>query len=281
MGENEMTDESNRDAPGVRRRKRSTGFPVVSLAEAAAILKEAGKYGFEHSTAAFATYMGHSTTNSGAFRQRLAAFRDWKLIAGRGDSLAMTELGRMIAVPTDDRAEKRALQAAFMNSPEFLKLYEESAKEQHLAAGPLGGRAVHDFGVAPGSKDKFVRSFSESAIAAGLAEWTDDGQIVLLSIDRESVGDPGLIDVSTTPVPAAHPDTAPTKPQAPSRRSVPPVVHQTWEIDEGEITFEIATAKPLPASAFVTVGEVVASLERLASTLAPSVTKTSEEGSED
>lgn len=277
MGENEMTDESNRDAPAVRRRRRSTGFPVVSLSEAAAILREAGKYGFEHSTAAFATHMGHSTTNSGAFRQRLAAFRDWKLIAGRGDSLAMTELGRMIALPTDDRAEKRALQAAFMNSSEFLKLYEESAKGQPLAAGPLGGRAVHDFGVSPGSKDKFVQSFSESAVAAGLAEWTDEGQILLLSREKESAGDGGLIDRSATGVPTPDPDPASTEPEAPSRRFVPPVVHQTWEIDEGKITFEIATAKPLPASAFVTVGDVVASLERLATTLAPSLT----EGSED
>jgi hypothetical protein len=50
--------------------------------------------------------------------------------------------------------------------------------------------------------------------------------------------------------------------------STPPVVHQSWEIDGGTITFEIRTAKPLPATAFVTVGEVVASLERLATTLA-------------
>lgn len=253
------------------RRKRSTGFPVVSLSEAAAILKEAGKYGFEHSTGAFATYMGHSTTNSGAFRQRLAAFRDWKLLAGRGDRLAMTEIGRMIAVPTDDRAEKRALQAAFMNSPEFLKLYEGSAKGQPLAVGPLGGRAVHDFGVAPGSKDKFVESFSESAIAAGLAERTDDDQLVLLPIDEDGAAGEDVAP-STRPVLAADPDPALIKPRSPSRQPAPPVVHQTWEIDEGTITFEIATAKPLPASAFVTVGDVVASLERLATTLAPAPT---------
>lgn len=286
MAESETPSESSRDPASVPRRKRSTGFPVVSLAEAAAILKEAGKYGFEHSTAAFATYMGHSTTNSGAFRQRLAAFRDWKLIAGRGDSLAMTETGRMIAVPTDDRAEKRALHAAFMNSPEFLKLYERSAKGQPLTASRLGARAVHDFGVSPGSKDKFVQSFSESAIAAGLAEWTDDGHVVLLPLDTDGEGERGLVGSPTPAVPLTSPDPVRTKPQPPSpqlssRQSAPPVVHQTWEIDEGTITFEIATAKPLPASAFVTVGDVVASLERLANTLAPVLSDTAGEGSED
>ncbi len=47
------------------------------------------------------------------------------------------------------------------------------------------------------------------------------------------------------------------------------MVHQTWAIDGGSIVFEIRTDKPLPATAFATVGEVVASLEHLAETLAP------------
>lgn len=79
-----------------------------------------------------------------------------------------------------------------------------------------------NFGVAPGLKDKFVQSFVESAIAAGLASVNEDGQIVL-----------------------------------------------TWAIDGGSIVFEIWTDKPLPATAFTTVGEVVASLEHLAATLGP------------
>lgn len=258
--------EESSPAPAARR-KRTTGFPVVSLAEAAAILKEAGKYGFDHSTAAFATYMGHSTTNSGAFRQRLAAFRDWKLIAGRGDSLAMTDIARMIAHPTDDEAERRALQTAFMNSPVFLKLYEESAKGKPLAPGPLGNRAVLNLGVAPGSKDKFVQSFVDSTVAAGLASLNQDDQIVLapLEVGADAAQQPSgeqFID-NRQPGPSSSGRT-----QLPARQGTP-VVHQTWPIDGGSIVFEIRTDKPLPATAFATVGEVVASLEHLAETLAP------------
>jgi len=258
--------EGSSTAP-VARRKRTTGFPVVSLAEAAAILKEAGKYGFDHSTAAFATYMGHSTTNSGAFRQRLAAFRDWKLIAGRGDSLAMTDIARMIAHPTDDEAERRALQMAFMNSPVFFKLFDESAKGKPLAPGPLGNRAVLNLGVAPGSKDKFVQSFVDSAVAAGLASLNEDGQIVLAPLEvgadaaQPSSGEQ-FID-NRQPGPSSSGRTQP------AARQGTPVVHQTWAIDGGSIVFEIRTDKPLPATAFATVGEVVASLEHLAETLAP------------
>lgn len=254
-------------SPSAPRRKRATGFPVVSLAEAAAILKEAGKYGFDHSTAAFATYMGHSTTNSGAFRQRLAAFRDWKLIAGRGDSLAMTDIARVIAHPTDDDAERRALQTAFLNSPVFLKLYDGSAKGKPLAPGPLGNRAVLNLGVAPGSKDKFVQSFVDSAVAAGLASLNEDGQIVLTPLDSgagagQQASEEQFLD-SPQPVPSSSGRTQP------AARQGTPVVHQTWSIDGGSIVFEIRTDKPLPATAFSTVGEVVASLEHLAETLAP------------
>jgi hypothetical protein len=253
------------EAASTQRRKKSTGFPVVSLAEAAEILKEAGKYGFEHSTSAFASYMGHSTTNSGAFRQRLAAFRDWKLIAGRGDSLAMTDIARMIALPTDDIAELRALQAAFMNSSVFFRLYEDSAKGQPLAMDRLGGRAVHDFGISPGSKDKFAQSFSESAVAAGLAKRTDDGLVLLPFGEGDDEVEEGQPDPSAQA--SASGPTTPSRPQA--HHSTPPVVHQTWVIDGGSIVFEIRTDKPLPATAFATVGEVVASLEHLAETLAP------------
>lgn len=249
------------------RRKRTTGFPVVSLAEASTILKEAGKYGFDHSTAAFATYMGHSTTNSGAFRQRLAAFRDWKLIAGRGDRLAMTDIARVIAHPTDDDTERRALQTAFMNSPVFFRLYDESAKGKPLAPGPLGNRAVTNLGVAPGSKDKFVQSFTDSAVAAGLASLNEDGQVVLGPLDAGA--DAGQQSSEKQFFDDAQPvQTSSGRTQAAGRQGTP-VVHQTWTITGGSIVFEIRTDKPLPAAAFATVGEVVASLEHLAETLSP------------
>ena len=252
-------------APGAPRRKKTTGFPVVSLAEVATILKEAGKYGFDHSTSAFAAYMGHSTTNSGAFRQRLAAFRDWKLIAGRGDSLSMTEIARVIAHPTSPDAERRALQSAFMNSPVFFKLYEGSAKGQPLDGDRLGSRGVLDFGVAPGSKSRFVESFLDSAVAAGLAEVTEDDQVVLLPFGSDKPVDDG----PDRPEPDSSAPTVSGHRRNASRRESTPVVHQSWSIAGGSIEFEIRCDNPLPAIAFATVGEVVASLERLASALAP------------
>jgi hypothetical protein len=245
------------------RRKSGTGFPVVSLADAASILKEAGKYGFEHSTAAFASYMGHSTTNSGAFRQRLAALRDWKLITGRGDNVAMTEVGKMIALPTDEEAERRALRDAFHSYSAFSKLYEGSARGTPLAPRGLRNRAVHDFGVVPSRAIKFVNSFIDSAVTAGLAEVSEDGQVTLLVVDENSTDATTMVE---SRLPTSTPEIAR---RTLSARAGAPVVHQSWTIAGGTIIFEIRSNQPLPASAFVTVGEVVASLENLARTLGP------------
>lgn len=261
MSETNEVGASGRTSVTKARRKPSAGFPVVSLSEVSKVLKAAGKFGFDHSVDEFASYMGHTSTNSGAFRQRLAAFRDWKVIAGRGDSIAMTQIGRVIALPPDADAEQAALQEAFKNCVLFNKLYEESRKGTSLERQGLGNRAVHAFGVSPSSVNKFVESFVESAVVAGLAEETGDGEVVL----SDDVQD----DVEPTPVrsesmaPGSGSRVATT-----GRASGTPVVHQTWPIAGGTIVFEIRSERPLPATAYATVGEVVASLERLAGTLA-------------
>ncbi len=249
------------------RRKRGTGFPVVSLSEAARILKEAGKYGFEHPAPAFASYMGHSTTNSGSFRQRLAAFRDWDLITGRGEMLTMTEVARLIAMPTDATAERRAMQTAFNNCGVFARLYEQSAKGQPLTAEGLGGRAVHELGVAPSSSPKFIESFIESAIAAELAELSEDGDVMLWGPENGAAAESAAAETSDLQQPS--PDASHTRGSATERATAVPTVRQSWPIAGGEILFELRSDQALPAAAFVAIGELVAKLETLASSLGP------------
>lgn len=274
MSDEEVEDEdmvSDGDADGRKRprRKRGTGFPVVPLSEAARILKEAGKYGFEHPTPVFASYMGHSTTNSGAFRQRLSAFRDWELITGRGEMLAMTEVARMIAMPTDPDAERRAMQEAFRSCDVFTRLYDQTAKGQPLNPERLGGRAVHELGVTPAKSGKFIESFIESALAAELAELDDNGDVVLW-------GPVNGHDVTEAPAREAESDVPPTSAsQAPVHRvdpaSAAPTIRQSWPIDGGEIVFELRTEHALPAAAFAAIGEVVARMEALATSLAAEI----------
>ncbi len=277
----EMTSDGDADDSKRPRRKRGTGFPVVPLSEAARILKEAGKYGFEHPTPAFASYMGHSTTNSGAFRQRLSAFRDWELITGRGDMLAMTEVARMIAMPTDPDAERRAMQEAFRNCDVFTRLYDQTAKGQPLDRERLGGRAVHELGVTPAKSGKFIESFIESALAADLAELDDNDEIVLWGpVNGHGVTEALVKEAGTSPGPTAA-SLFPTGPsptdalQTPIRRvdavSGAPTIRQSWPIAGGEIVFELRSEHALPATAFAPIGEVVARMEALATSLSADV----------
>ena len=282
-----MSNESKtqgKDTAGSKRpsRKRGTGFPVVPLSDAARILKDAGKYGFEHATAAFAGYMGHSTINSGAFRQRLSALRDWGLIAGRGDTLTMTEVAQRIAIPTDEAAERQALQQAFKNCDVFTELYKKMAKGQPLDPGGLGAQAVHGFGVAPGKVQQFVRSFVESVVAAHLAETDDHGNVVLLALGDNDYKDDGSPngDPPTTPAQENSRQTlAPRSIRHRPEEALSPTIRQSWQIDGGEIVLELRSRSALPAAVFGSIGELMERLEALAESLSkPDDSDASDEG---
>lgn len=237
------------------RRSRGTGFPIVPLPEAVGIIREAGKYGFEHSVSAFARYVGHSTTNSSAFRQRLAAFRDWNLVTGRGDTVAFTDTARTIALPRDATAE----QAALMNCAVFVSLYERVSKGQKVDAQRLGAIAVHDLGVSRTSSDRFTASFVASAVAAGLARDADDGRLILLDLEHVEQDDALLVPAGDdgedhTPRPIAAPRAQ-------------PVIRQEWEVTGGSVLIELRLDRPLPASLFSAVGAVVKEAEALAKAL--------------
>lgn len=261
MSSTRHEDPENPPAAAKSRRSPGTGFPIVALPEAARIIQEAGKYGFEHSVSAFARYMGHSTTNSGAFRGRLAALRDWKLITGRGDTVAFTDTARAIALPHDAEAERDALQMAFMNCSVFASLYDRVSKGQSVDAQRLGAIAVHENGVSPSSVDRFTSSFVSSAIAAGLAREAGAGQIVLVDIENaeglESARDSSEVNAD---------DVAPAL-RAQGTARLHPVIHQEWVVGGGSVLLEVRLDRPLPAALFSAVGSVVKEAERLSDAL--------------
>lgn len=258
--------------------RRGAGFPRLSLSEAAGILKEAGKYGFEHSASAFAEYMGLSTTNSGSFRQRLAAFRDFKLLAGRGEALTMTGVARQIAQPLSDAGELEALQEAFSNCQIFADLYEKSSKEVSLQRRHLAARAIHEFRVSPANGDAFVDSFAESLVAAGLGEEDDDDVVILWpkggrsadypngesQSENEPLGDSGgpRKQPASTPVLLEERDSR--------LRDLPkPVIDHTWEIQGGQVVFQVLMEGAPASDAYSSIGTVIASIEGLVKTLGP------------
>ena len=276
-------DESVVSSGKVGPQKRGAGFPRISLAEAARILKEAGKYGFEHSTSAFAEYMGLSTANSGVFRQKVAALRDFKLLAGRGGTLTMTAVARQIAQPLGDEAEQEAIYEAFSNCEIFSDLYEKSSKGVPLQRRHLAASAIHEFRVSPGNGDKFVDSFAESLVAAGLGEEGGDGAVILWQrgTRRTDEEDPGshsemehVVD-SDSPgsgIPRRQSASTPDPYQEPhsSSGTLPkPVIDHSWEIQGGKVVFQVRMEGAPAYEAYSSIGEVIASIEELVKALGP------------
>lgn len=241
-----------------RRRRPSTGFPVLDLGEAASVLARASQHGWHHTVAEIAGYMGHATTNSGAFRAKLAALRDYGLVSGRGESLEITQVGRKVAVPETEEERLAALREAFANTV-FNPVYQESVKGSPISVDSIGRRAVNRLGVAPGSQGQFGEVFARSASAAGLAEAAGDGMVKLLAKphDRSSDGDNRG---STDGPPGENP---PAAGQPSGRPAVKPVLDQRWPFPEGEVALTVTISRPLSAADFTSIGSVVAQIERL------------------
>lgn len=268
-------------------RKRGVGFPVVGLPEAVIILRKAGQGGNEQSNAAFARYLGHSTPDSGSFKRRKAAFRDWKFITGRGDRVYLTELGQRVAYPTEPGQERQDLQEAFRNCDLFFRVYHEAAKGEPYTLTTLGNLGVR-YGVAPVSKERFANSLSESAVAAGFAEM-QNGAVMFLSPDSRELPllpavelPKGELSAVANRIPEVVVGTTSAGVPAENRHSAPPqhrpeevaadrpaMLHQqSWEIGGGSLILEIRSNRTLPAKAFMQIGRVMSEIETLKALLA-------------
>jgi hypothetical protein len=262
-----MTETSTDGKTGERfTQRRSIGFPVVALPEAVQVLKKAGQHGNEHSVSAFATYLGHSTANSGSFKRRLAAFRDWQFVTGRGDRVVLTELGHRIAYPTNADKELHNLQEAFRNCEVFYKVWDEAAKGEPYGLTVLANLGIR-YGVSARSKDRFAESLSESAVAAGFAKPLDNGKIAFVRPDQGGDGagaGSGQGDENRGGSGDQPPGDAPPPPPP---RSIPALVQQVWSITGGKVVLEIHSDRPLPAHAYAKLASVVSEAKSLADVL--------------
>jgi hypothetical protein len=240
---------------------RGTSFPVLSLPEAAKIVRDAGAYGKQHTTAALAAYGGHQTANSGPWKQKAAALREWGLIIAQGaETVALTDRALQIAHPESQEKAQAALLDAFRGSKLYMTIYDDLAKNSDLNIAVLGNKAVTSHGVSVASKDKFTKSFVESAAAVGLAERVGTDKVKILPM-------PG--DTLTEPLDEQEDDGAtdePSKKQVSSkskRRVGTPVIDQTWLVKDGEVSFSISSDKPIAASTYTEIGKVVTAVEGL------------------
>jgi len=219
-------------------------------------MREAGKYNVEHSMSAFASYMGNTTTTSGSFKRNFAAFRDWKLVTTDGKKVRMTDLGKRVAIPPDPSREQEDTRRVFLGCDIFASTYRASAKGIALDLATIANNAVHEQDVSVVSKQLFAKSFTESAIAAGLAEPAGEGKVKLLPEpgDRPDGAHEARPDRSTQGV---H--------QTPALGA--PVLRQPWRVKGGQLVFEVWLDRPLPVQAFGKLETIAKAVEGLSEVL--------------
>jgi hypothetical protein len=243
-------------------RKRGRGFPTLPLDQAADAVRKAGRYGKEHSEAAFAGYLGHSTTNSGGFKRKMAAMKDWGFIRRERGRVVLTDLANQLAHPESAEQESLALRTAFFEDDLFARVYADSAKGTELSVELLANRAVNGFGVSPQAKPKFMRSFVESAVVAGLATHTSAGDIELIPLELEPETAPRDNEVDASPS-----ATSPALTSARPTIDRPPTIHEEWKISDGRLIFEAWLDRPVPAAAYADISKVVEAMEQLVAKL--------------
>lgn len=262
-----MSDTGTTDDAKRQRKSPSTGFPSMPLNDAANAMRKAGAYGYEHQVGALAQYMGHSTTNSGAFKAKLASLRDFGLVVGRGDVLSLSQLAQTIAHPDDTQAELDALQETFFKSDVFAKVHASLAKGVELDLEGIGNAAVRNFGVAAASKQAFIDSFVASAVEAGVAARVDDRRIRVLPRGSAPTSGPERMGTDGTRSQDQKPPGRAQDP--PGRQSSPAALHQEWDIAGGQLILEIRSERPIPAAAYAQIAKVVDAAQQLAELLIP------------
>jgi hypothetical protein len=260
-------------------RRRGQGFPSLTLQDSVDAVVTAGLNGPDHSHDAFATYLGHKTANSGAFRGKLASLRDFGLITKRGDPdrVVLSELAqRLVLAAPNHYEEKQSLLMAFESCRVFGVLHADSAKNVPMDISRLRTQVLMRMGVAKDQVDRFVDSFVKSAVFAGIAE-SDGTKVTLLprepilfsAISEGDLGTPddvygrgqlGSGTATVREVPAA------SKLTVSSGSVVPVALRQEWPIDGGAIEFIIRTPKAMPPAIYglmAKMAEVAAEMEGL------------------
>lgn len=263
-----MTTEAESSTP---RKSRGASFPTLPLPEAIKIIREAGQYGKEHTPSALAAYAGHQSANSGPWKSKAAALREWGLIATASpDKITLTGRAIRLAHPESSQQAQAALLECFTGAAIFMGIYRDLARGQELNVAQLSSKAISDHGIAIASKEKFINSFLESAAAAGLAERIGKDKFKTFPMpDVKAAGD-GNEDTNALDSEDSGNDQP--DPGAPARGDtrldkVVPVMQQTWNFSDGEVRLSINSAKPIQAKSYADIARVVETVEALVTNL--------------
>jgi len=139
-------------------------FPYNSLDDAVTVVRAVQKLGGNQCRLdSLAAELGHDTTNSGGFRQKVSAAKCFGLSTGAQGMVTLTALGGKIL---DAEQEKTAKVEAFLTVPLYKAIYEEFKNGALPPPSGLEAKMVA-LGVPEKQKDKARQAFQRSAKEAG------------------------------------------------------------------------------------------------------------------
>jgi hypothetical protein len=251
----------------------------MDLASVVETIHKIGGNGADFAVSTFAQYCGHSTANSGPFRSKVAAFRDWGMVTTKDNRVSLTELGKDVARSADPKGDTALLRRAFDSCKLFKDFFDNQAKGIPLKREQLGRVATLDLKVAAKSQEKFVTMLIDSAVAVGLASTNSEAGTVTFGGPEPEMTPPadpkpethGATDTTAqtpgharTPAPVHTPERA----HVPAAGSGAPVLlRQVWPTATGEVVLAIHSTAPLPGAAFALVGRAVEAADALAKSI--------------
>ncbi len=169
-----MADKSSRETDALAdttrvRDKRSVNHPTVSLGVSVAFLdsikKRMGYGAFSRETLAKDVGVGVS---SGAFSTKFASCGHFGMIAGRGNDIRITTLGRRITDKIDDADFRAALVEAVQRPTLYRQLI--AVFSGSIIPSGLPNILFHKYEISANAKDNAARAFIDSLKFAGLLD---------------------------------------------------------------------------------------------------------------
>jgi hypothetical protein len=162
-------------APPPRQRSVSTiAFPYSDLAEAEKAAAHVAGSGGQCRPEQLSAWLGHSTLNSGAFRNKVAAAKLFGVLEGRRNLILLAGLGRRLI---DPETVRQARVEAFLTVPLYRTLFESSKGKKMPGVMGLELEMLR-LGVARTQVQAARQAFVRSAEQAGFLE-SGAGQLVL------------------------------------------------------------------------------------------------------
>lgn len=167
-------------------RKRSRGYPSVSVEDAAQFISRAYR-GFgttEVDREGLVHELGHSSV-SGAAASKVAALVHYGLLDKLGGTYKVSELGSRIARPVPGE-EKELLREAFQHCDLFSEILDRFSGAEQLPEG-LPVLLERNFGILHPHGDQVARIFKESAQQVGIID--GNGRLIRATQNAEALGD--------------------------------------------------------------------------------------------